>query len=91
MRRTQSLIKVGTELLRRPDARHYGYALSRASGVRSGVMYPILRRLHEAAWIADGWANPDTIDARRPPRRYYVLTPEGRDLLHALIAVSPTS
>lgn len=90
MRRTKSLVKVGSELLKQPDARHYGYELSRATGVRSGVIYPILRRLHEAGWVSDGWEDPRTLPEQRPPRRYYVLTAEGRDLLRAFIAVTPT-
>jgi DNA-binding PadR family transcriptional regulator len=42
---------VGTEVLKQPESKHYVYELSRASGVRSGVMYPILRRLLEAGWV----------------------------------------
>lgn len=64
----------------RPEARHYGYDLSRRSGVRSGVMYPILARLLAAGWVEDGWEDAETAHTQqRPPRRYYTLTEQGRD------------
>ena len=64
-------------LMERPADRHWGYELSKRSGVRSGVLYPILRRLVEQGWLVDDWENPSEIQGSRPPRRYYVLTDEG--------------
>ena len=34
--------------------RHWGYELSKQSGVRSGVMYPTLQRMLEEGWLSDG-------------------------------------
>lgn len=65
-------------LLDDPDGRHWGYQLSKTSGVRSGVLYPILTRMLCEEWLTDGWEDPNTIAGKRPPRRYYELTDEGR-------------
>lgn len=32
----------------------------------------------DAGWLEDGWEDPTEIAERRPPRRYYRLTDEGR-------------
>ena len=60
-----------------PDTRHWGYEISRRAGVRSSVMYPILQRMLEAGWLADGWEAGNPAEMRRPPRRYYRVTGEG--------------
>lgn len=84
MRRTKQLVKVAAVLMSEPEAQHYGYDLSRRAGVRSGVLYPILTRLLNAGWLADGWEDPNTIAEHRPPRRYYTITDKGRAELNAL-------
>lgn len=38
---TRALIAVAVALMEDPAGRHWGYALSKAAGVRSGAMYPI--------------------------------------------------
>jgi PadR family transcriptional regulator PadR len=60
--------------------------MSKVSGVRSGVLYPMLTRMLEAGWLTDGWEDPATIREKRPPRRYYELTDLGRLRLGALLA-----
>lgn len=86
MRRTQAQRKVATTLMSDPDAQHYGYPLSKNSGVRSGVLYPLLSRWEAAGLIASDWAEPD---GSRPRRRYYTLTPAGRTELAALLEETP--
>lgn len=73
-------------MLAEPTDRHWGYQLSKTSGVRSGVLYPILTRLLDAGWLTDGWEDPSAITAKRPPRRYYELTDEGRLALGGVLA-----
>ena len=68
-----------------PDARHWGYALSRKASVRSGVLYPMLKRMLEEEWLEDGWEKMAEIDESRPPRRYYRLTPRGLSELGAIL------
>lgn len=78
MRTTTALVQVAFALMQDPTSEHWGYQLSKQSGVRSGVLYPILTRMLEEGWLIDGWEDPDTITAKRPPRRYYTVTDEGR-------------
>jgi PadR family transcriptional regulator PadR len=86
MRRTNALIQVAVAMLDDSTGRYWGYQLSKVSGVRSGVLYPILTRMLDEQWLTDGWEDPGTITAKRPPRRYYELTNEGRIALGALLA-----
>ena len=83
MRRTDTLTKIAAVLMRDPHGRHWGYDTSRAAGVRSGSLYPVLHRLLDAGWLTDGWETPG--ENKRPPRRYYELTDEGRRELGALL------
>ena len=69
------------------SGRHWGYDLSKRSGVRSGVMYPTLQRMLDEGWLDDGWEDQVQVGrAKRPPRRYYQLTDEGKIALGALVA-----
>jgi PadR family transcriptional regulator PadR len=68
-----------------PIGRHWGYELSKRGGVRSGVLYPILHRMLNEGWLVDGWEDPADIREKRPLRRYYELTDEGREELGGLI------
>jgi PadR family transcriptional regulator len=87
MRRTYALVQVALALMDDADGRHWGYELSKRSGVRSPVMYGILRRMLDEGWLADGWEEqPQAGRAKRPPRRYYELTDAGRIELGAVIA-----
>jgi DNA-binding PadR family transcriptional regulator len=60
----------------------HGFDILDATGLASGTVYPILRRLEQ-----DGLARSRWEDARlaqqeqRPPRRYYLLTREGDALV----------
>ena len=60
---------------------HYGFDIMDATGLPSGTVYPILRRLEDEALAASRWEDPAKAQReQRPPRRYYELTPEGRAL-----------
>lgn len=80
MKVTHSLVLVVMAILemsREDDGRIWGYALSKKSGVRSGVLYPQLDRMLDMGWLEDHWEDPAP-DRKRPPRRYYTVTDEGR-------------
>jgi len=67
--------------LNRPE---YGYSLRQALAERGmtieeGTLYPLLRRLEEQGVLTSEWRIEDG-----PPRRYYVLSPDGRALLKTL-------
>jgi PadR family transcriptional regulator, regulatory protein PadR len=85
VRKTQALVQVAVVLMADPNGKHWGYGLTKLSGVRSGVLYPILRRLLDEHWVSDGWEDPATTGGR-PPRRYYQLTELGHRQLGALLA-----
>jgi len=60
----------------------YGFDIMDASGLPDGTVYPALRRLEAAAWTRSDWEDRDRAHAeKRPPRRYYELTAEGRRAL----------
>jgi PadR family transcriptional regulator PadR len=87
VRRTYALVQVALALMADISGRRWGYELSKQSGVRSGVMYPILARMLEEGWLTDGWEDqPQVGRAKRPPRRYYRLTDKGMAALGGLIA-----
>jgi PadR family transcriptional regulator PadR len=88
VRKTRALLAVAVVLMREPDGRHWGYDISREAGIRSGVVYPLLKRLLEWQWLEDGWEDPTEIEGR-PPRRYYTLTERGQRELGALAAQVP--
>ena len=86
MRKTHTLIQVALAIMDDPTEKYWGYQLSKASGVRSGVLYPILTRMLYEGWLTDGWEDPTTIKGKRPPRRYYELTDAGRLTLGGVLA-----
>ncbi len=86
MRRTKSLVRVAVTVMEDPSSSYWGYDLSRQSGLRSGVLYPILRRLLDAGWLEDGWEDIDPVAEGRPARRYYRLTELGARELGAVAA-----
>jgi PadR family transcriptional regulator len=51
-----------------------------ALGVTDGTLYPVLYRLERAGFVAVRWETPE----RGVPRKYYRLTPSGRDELARL-------
>ena len=62
---------------------HHGFDIMDATGLPSGTVYPILRRLDAEGYVRSRWEK-DGVARReqRPPRRYYELTPSGRQLAH---------
>lgn len=86
MRLTHATVQVAIALSEEPFDRHWGYDLQKRAHIRSGVLYPILQRMLDEGWLADGWEDPLQIDGKRPPRRYYTLTEAGRRGLGLLLA-----
>ena len=60
----------------------HGFDILDATGLPSGTVYPILRRLEEDGLATSRWENARLAQQeQRPPRRYYVLTPAGTERL----------
>jgi PadR family transcriptional regulator PadR len=66
--------------------RHYGYSLIRvlsengSISLKEGTIYPILARLGRDGLVRSEWVESD----QGPPRKYYALTPAGRQLFDEL-------
>ena len=66
------------------DQEQYGYSLlkllsEKGLEIDQGTLYPLLRRLESQGLLSSDW---NTEGSR--PRRYYVISPEGQDLLPRL-------
>lgn len=89
-RRTRRARALAAVLLAEPDARHTAYDLRNSSGLRAGSIYDLVNRMMAAGWLTDGWEDPAiTRQQKRPPRRYYTVTPAGRAALADLIKETP--
>jgi DNA-binding PadR family transcriptional regulator len=81
MRKGSTEILILSLLAERPM---YGYEISqlleqRSGGyfeMKEGLLYPALHRMQQNGWLASNW---QTIDGRQ--RKYYQLTPTGREVL----------
>lgn len=67
-------MKVLRVLLDNPSADVYGLELSRATGLKSGTLYPLLDRLEAADWVSSHWEDVDPASEGRPRRRFYSIT-----------------
>jgi DNA-binding PadR family transcriptional regulator len=86
MRVTGPLLKVLRALLCSPSTDIYGLELSRATGLKSGTLYPLLDRLEAAGWVTSRWEDVDPVREGRPRRRFYSLTGLGaHEARHVLL------
>ncbi len=70
---------------------HYGFDVMDATGLPSGTVYPILRRLDREGLLESSWEKQATAqEEQRPPRRYYAITTAGNRMLADAVARYPT-
>lgn len=62
----------------------YGYEISKATGLKSGSLYPMLMRLSEQGYLNSEWEA--SAKQGRPPRHVYTLSAQGRRLAQTLAA-----
>jgi len=68
----------------------HGFDVLDVTGLQSGTVYPILRRLEDAGLVRSRWeAVQRARDEGRPPRRYYELTGAGAEALEEALARHP--
>ena len=61
------------------DGHHHGFDIMDATGLPSGTVYPILRRLDAEGCVRSRWEKEGVARReQRPPRRYYELTAGGK-------------
>lgn len=65
---------------------HHGFDIMEATGLPSGTVYPILRRMDAEGMLRSRWER-EAVARReqRPPRRYYELTAGGGALAREAI------
>lgn len=69
------------------EGSRYGFDVMDATGLPSGTVYPILGRLERDGHVRSRWEDPKVARGeRRPPRKYYRVTEEGRELLAEALA-----
>ena len=62
----------------------FGFDIMDVTGLPSGTIYPALRRLEALGLVSSDWENDDRARREgRPRRRYYELTPTGKQQLSA--------
>lgn len=60
----------------------FGFDIVDITGMPSGTVYPALRRLQDAGYLTSEWEKERVAHAElRPRRRYYEITPSGRQIL----------
>jgi PadR family transcriptional regulator, regulatory protein PadR len=68
----------------------HGFDVIDATGLASGTVYPILRRLEREGLVSASWEDATIAQAeQRPPRRYYELSGAGRAVLTTAAARYP--
>jgi PadR family transcriptional regulator PadR len=75
---TVPMQRVLAVFLEDPADERYGLEITRATGLKSGTLYPVLARLEEAGWLRSGWEDIDEREEGRRRRRYYEMTPLGQ-------------
>jgi DNA-binding PadR family transcriptional regulator len=71
------------------NGHRHGFDIMAASGLASGTVYPILRRLEREGLARASWeAISAARDAQRPPRRYYELSSSGARAAREMIAAT---
>lgn len=86
MRVTGPLLKVLTYLVENAGSDVYGLELIRATGLKSGTLYPILDRLESQGWLTSHWETGDPSVKGRPRRRLYELTGSGAHEARMMLA-----
>jgi len=79
IRLTGPTLKVIGQMLSAPMDGLSGAEISKATGISSGTLYPILFRLERAGWLNSEWEEGDPSNMGRPRKRLYQLTSSGAE------------
>lgn len=82
MRYSAASATVAKALLSQRSKRQWGYDLCKRSGVKSGVLYPILARMEGEGWLRSDWDDSTKPGARR---RFYEVTDEGAKAMKEMV------
>jgi len=79
LRVSPQTLRILESLLVRPADWRHGYAISQATDIASGTLYPVLMRLEKQGWLETRWEElGKESHVGRPPRHLYRLTSEAR-------------
>ncbi|GLW29094.1 PadR family transcriptional regulator [Actinoplanes regularis] len=84
---TQAVLTV---LLEHPTREFYGLQISQRADLATGTIHPILARLEGIGWLESRWEEIDPVQAGRPRRRYYRLSPDGAEQARQALATART-
>jgi DNA-binding PadR family transcriptional regulator len=79
-------LSLGTVLVLHALARNcaYGFDIMEETGLTSGTIYPALDRLETLGFAVSEWEDARIAqEEKRPPRRYFRITPQGAEALRA--------
>jgi PadR family transcriptional regulator len=77
IRITGPTLKFLGRMLTAPATGISGAEISKATGVASGTLYPILFRLEKARWLSSEWEDVNPSEVGRPRKRLYKMTTLG--------------
>lgn len=80
LRMTQATQQVLRALLLEPTREFYGGEISRAAGLPSGTITPILARLQNAGILRSRVEDVEPSTVGRPRRKFFSFTPDGAEL-----------
>lgn len=83
---TRAMLKILKHLQTAVPPDTSGAAISKATGVGAGTLYPALNQLEQVGWVTSEWEELPPDEPVRPRRRYYSLTPTGRREAHKALA-----
>jgi PadR family transcriptional regulator PadR len=64
------------------DGNRFGFDIMDSTGLTSGTVYPALDKLESLGYLGSHWEDARTARRdKRPPRRYFDLTPAGAAVL----------
>lgn len=78
LRMTAQALKVLKVFVERPRDKLSGAEISRATGIGSGTLYPLLARFEGVGWLVSEWEAVDPSEVGRPRRRLYAITALGQ-------------
>lgn len=81
-----SFIKVYTIFMESPKEEFSGSDVCKKSGLRSGVVYPLLHELEKKGWLTGEWENTPPENRGRPQKKLYRSTFKGVKYGHKLIS-----
>ena len=59
------------------EREHSGADIAKCTGLKSGTLYPLLKKFECAGWLKSRWENIDPSKERRPRRHLYSITEIG--------------